>query len=291
MDDRKSSSSFDWDDARIFLAAYRSGSLLGAAQALGVSHSTVRRRLAGLEQRIATKLFEATSEGLVPTDAAEVAFVAAERIETAALAFGAQLGGEARDIVGNLVVTTVDGLAAFVAPIIANYQRANPEVALTLNTENRMVDLLRREADVALRLSNNPDERLFGRRVGTVSYAPFAARRLVKRHGTEIDKLPWILWDEAAGAVETERWYAQRAKGRPPIARITNAVALLALAEAGIGGALLPLPMAQQTKLVQIGEPVKGFDTALWCLCNYDLRHSERIRRFMEQVVEHGVVV
>ena len=78
---------FNWDDARIFLAAYRRGSLMGAGEALGISHSTVRRRLAGLEAALGVTLFTPTADGLVPTDAAKTAFDVAESIETATTHF------------------------------------------------------------------------------------------------------------------------------------------------------------------------------------------------------------
>ena len=94
---------------------------------------------------------------------------------------------------------------------------------------------------------------------------------------------------EASRAIGAETWYADHAPGREPVARITNAVALMALVNAGVGGALLPVPLARQTELVQLAGPVDGFDTDLWCLCHNDLRHSERVRRFMDAVVDYGL--
>lgn len=291
MDDRNSTSEFDWDDARVFLAAYRETSLLGAAKILGVSHSTVRRRLAGLEKSIGTSLFSATSDGLIPTDAAEAAYSVAEQVEAAAAAFGGRLTGDARELEGSLVLTTLDGLSEFVAPIITRFVQSYPKIEITLNTENRKLDLARREADVALRLTDTPDERLFGRRVGKVRYAAFAAPDLVERHGTAISELPWILWSEASGAVGTEAWYAEQSGGKTPVARITNAMALISLIKAGVGGGVLPLPMVHQANLIQLSEPIASFATDLWCLCHNDLRHSERVRKFMDHVVDGAVEI
>lgn len=285
---QNSTPKLDWDDARIFLAAYRAGSLMGAAQALGVSHSTIRRRLTGLERTIGAKLFTPTSEGLVPTDAAEVALGAAETIETSVLSFADRLSGNARDLRGSLIVTTVDGLAEIIAPSLTLYAEQYPNVAITFNTSNRFLDLARREADVAVRLTNTPDDRLFGRKIGEIMYAPFATRELVEAHGKDVAKIPWILWDRAAGAVGTESWYHQWSGGREPVARVTNAMALLSLARTGLGGAVLPVPLAMKTGLVALEAPLEGLATDLWCLCPMDLRRSERVRTFMDLLVSQG---
>ena len=241
-----------------------------------------------LETALEMKLFTATSEGLVAADGAEAAFAAAEHIEAAVASFSSQMTGDARALQGSLVVTTVDGLAEYLAPIIAQYADRHPRVAITLNTENRFLDLSRREADVAVRLTNSPDERLFGRRVGAVDYAPCASPVLVERYGTSVPDLPWILWDQAAGAVGSERWYSERAN-RPPVARVTNAMGLLSLARAGLGGALLPIPLAVSAGLIVLSKPIKEFRTSLWCLCHQDLRHSQRVRQFMDEVIMHGI--
>ena len=275
----------------MFLAAYRAGSLMGAAEALGISHSTVRRRLANLEAAMGTKLFTATPEGLVAADGADAAFAAAERIEDAVASFSHRLIGESRELRGSLIVTTVDGLAEHLAPIITRYAEQHPLVAVTLNAENRYLDLSRREADVAVRLTNTPDEHLFGRKVGAVDYAPCAAPALVERYGPRVAELPWILWDETARAVGAERWYAQNGGGRPPVARVTNAMTLMSLARAGLGGALLPVPLAVSAGLVILSKPIEGFRTNLWCLCHQDLRHSQRVRHFMDHVSEYGIDV
>lgn len=122
-----------------------------------------------------------------------------------------------------------------------------------------------------------------------MDYAAFAAPTLVERFGKNAGDMPWILWDEASGAIGAETWYARCSGGRPPVVRITDAIALLALASSGVGGAVLPVPMAAQSGLIQLTDPIPTFATDLWCLCHDDLRHSDRVRRFMDQVVEVGV--
>lgn len=275
----------DWDDARFFLAILRSGSLSRAARELGCSHSTVRRRIGGLEATVGVPLFVASSEGLVATDAAREALPQAEALEHAAHAFARQLSGRSEALTGRLVITTLDVLAEWVAPSIGLFAARHPAVELELISDNRYLDLTRREADVAIRATNNPSESLFGRRVGRFDFAPFAARRLVERCGAELEALPWGLYAASAGAVLTERWY-RGWSNQPPLVRVTNGRALFALVRAGVAAALLPEMMGADPDLVRLGPVVEALGVDVWCLTHYDLRQSARVRAFMDCVAE-----
>ncbi|MGH1347803.1 MAG: LysR family transcriptional regulator [Nannocystales bacterium] len=288
MDDQESPAPFDWDDARVFLAAYRCGSSLGAAQRLSVSHSTVRRRLAGLERALNARLFTATPDGLHPTQAAEAALPAAEALERAASTFVHQLQGGSRALQGSLLVTTLHGLAGLIAPSVKRFTERYPQVALTLRCENQIKDLARQEADIAIRLVNTPDETLFGRRIGRVGFGAYAAPSLIARYGRDMTALPWILWDTRAGAEQTERWYAERSNGRAPVLRVTDVSAMLGLARNGVGGAVLPIPLVSGSGLEPVEARIAGFDTDIWCLCHRDARNSERVRAFMHEASTTG---
>lgn len=283
MTDKKTTVQFDWDDARFFLAAYRAGSLLGAAKVLGVSHSTVKRRIEGLERSLGVRLFAPTGEGLVPTDAARSALDVGEQVEQSIGLFGDRLAGASREISGSLIITAVDAMAAMMAPIFRQYAKQFPKVSLTLYTDNRPLDLSRREADVAIRITNKPDEDLFGRRVGDCEYRPFASQELVQSYGKRISDLPWILWDHSAGATGTEAWFKKTIKGGLPIIRVTNTTAMISLVRESVGAAVLPEPCGLAAGLTPIGAPIEGFRTGIWCLCHQDLRYSERVRRFMDE--------
>lgn len=276
-----SSARFPWDDARYFLAAYRAGSLLQAAKALGVSHSTVRRRLSGLERSLGVKLFTPTGEGLLPTDAAHTAFVLAERIEETVAGFGDRLLGETRELTGSLIISTVDAMAGLLGPVVTAFCDRNPKVTVVLNTDNRPLDLGRREADIAVRITNEPDEDLFGRKIGAVEYGPFASPALIDRCGSAFDDLPWILYDHSAEATQTEAWFIKNVRPAAPPIRVTHTSSMLALASAGVGAAVLPERCGQAAGLTSIGDTIAGFRTDVWCLCHRDLRMSDRVRSFM----------
>lgn len=276
----------NWDDARFFLTALRAGSLSAAAKELGCSHSTVRRRIQGLEHSLGTELFVAASDGLVATDAALGALPHAEAIEAAALAFGRQLTGRSDALTGRITVTTIDVLVEWLAPALDLYRGAHPGVAVELITDNSRLDLARREADVAIRATSRPPEALFGRKVGRFENAPFAAATLAEAYVGRESEIPWVLFTKASGAKLTERWYAEWSGGRDPVVRVTNAGAMLALVRAGLGGALMPVSLASAKRLVQLGPALPELGSDIWCLTHYDLRQSARVREFMRCVSE-----
>ncbi len=210
----------------------------------------------------------------------------AEQVEQATTRFRDRLVGESREVSGALIVTAVDGMAGMLAPVIKGYTERYPKVALKLNTNNRVLDLRRREVDVAVRVTNHPDEDLFGRRVGAVEYRPFASEALVKSCGRKLIKFPWILWDQAVGATGTESWFQEHMIGREPLVRVTHTTSMLALAQAGVGAAVLPEPVGRAAGLSPIGKRIQKFRTGIWCLCHQDLRHSERVRGFMEEAAK-----
>lgn len=286
MTAEKSTYRIDWDDARFFLAALRAGSYLGAARRLGVSHSTVKRRLQGLEDALDAKLFTATGDGVSPTDAALAALDAAEEIEQSVFRFGDRLLGESRELSGTLIVTTVDGMTGMLARTIRAYRKRHPKVGLVLSTNNRPLDLRRREADVAIRITNTPEENLFGRKVSECEYRPFASKTLIRRLGERYSELPWVMWDHSAGATETEAWFKKNVAGGNPAVRVTNITSMITLAAEDVGAAILPEFCGYEAGLAPIGEPIKGFQTDIWCLCHQDLRHSERARAFMEEAAK-----
>lgn len=276
----------DWEDARYFLAVARSGSLSGAARALGCSHSTVRRRLNGLEEALGATLFVSSAEGLALTDAAREAVTLAESLESVALELERRLAGEGRVDAGRLVVSTVDVLADAIAPSIAQFRASYPGVELVLISDNRPLDLSRREADVAVRVGDPRDSSLFGRRVGRFEWAPFANPTLAARYENRLTECPWIGWEESAGATATEAWYRSLAPSKKPAVRVSNGAALITLVRAGIGFALLPTTLGRNHGLVQMAPEIDDFATAIWCLTHFDLRHSARVRAFMRALAE-----
>ena len=157
---------FGWDDLRYFLEVSRRGRLVGAAQRLGVDHTTVSRRIANLEQSLNTQLFDRTPSGYTLTEAGTRLIDHAERAEQAMQGASSVLTGDAGTLTGQIRIGAPDGCANFVLPrVFADLSKANPDLDLQIVALPRVVNLSRREADMAITVSPPTASRLSFQRI------------------------------------------------------------------------------------------------------------------------------
>src|SRR5436190_1914850 len=155
---------FAWDDLRLVLAVERSRNLAAAAAAIGVNHSTMFRRLTALEKELGSKLFERLATGYRATESGRRLLEAAERMETEALALDRDLTGRDTRLTGQLRVTCSETLAyRILLGEMARFRRDYPGITVDLIVDNRVIDLSRREADVALRATRPAQRDPIGR--------------------------------------------------------------------------------------------------------------------------------
>ena len=167
---------FEWSDLRPFLAVARAGSLSAAARALGVNHSTVFRRIAALESALDVRLFDRLPNGYCLTAAGEEMLARAERVEAEVLGIDRRIAGQDVRPQGSVRVSTADTIAYGLLPRhLMSFREANPGITVELAVESRFVNLTRREADVALRPSRDPDGDMVGRRVSDIAFAVYGA--------------------------------------------------------------------------------------------------------------------
>jgi molybdate transport repressor ModE-like protein len=163
-----------WDDLRTILAIARAGSLSGAARELKVSHATVFRRLGHIEERLGVKLFERGRGGYAPSPAGEEIADAATRIEAEVIGVERRVIGRDLRPAGTVRVATTDTLLiGLLSPVFAAFREAYPDIALEVSVSNAVVNLSRREADVAIRPTTAPPEHLIGRRLVTIEQAVY----------------------------------------------------------------------------------------------------------------------
>lgn len=279
-----------WDDLRYALAVARTRTLSGAAGALGVSHTTVGRRLRALEERLRVRLFDATPDGFTLTPAGEDLVAVAERMETETLSLEGRVLGRDERLTGALRVSAMELVFRIFRHSFVSFAERFPGVALTVTTSDDEVSLSRREADVVLRLSNKPPEQLVGRRVGRLQFAAYAARSLVERLGEDapLGAYPWIHWDERLNAGWLDAWLAQHAPGASVALRVdVSAAAMHELISAGAGVQFLACVEGDaDPSLMRLGplEPFARRD--LWVLTLPELRDTPRIRAFTDHMAE-----
>jgi DNA-binding transcriptional LysR family regulator len=277
-------------DLPLVLALARSRTLAGAAEALDVDLSTVFRRLNELERRLSVRLFERGKRGYALTEAGERASAAAERVETELLALDREISGRDQQLKGTLRVTASETLSHAVLPtLFARFRAAHPRIELVLSIDNRMLDLSRREADVALRVRRPTDPNLFGRRLTGIAWAFYGhadERVPLKRSGASFNfaRHSLIGWDEPASIVASE-WLAAHAPADRIAYRSNSLVNQLMAVRAGVGIALLPVYLAEGDSGVRrISGVLPDLASELWIVTHQDLKHTARIRAFLSVI-------
>lgn len=279
----------DWDALQVVLAIARSGTLSGAGIALGVTHTTVGRRLARLEQHLGVRLFDRLPDGFAVTDAGLELVEVAKTVEAQLHRVESSVRGQDAQLAGTLRVSTLDFLFEAFVDVFASFQATYPGIELTVTTTESEVSLFRREADVAFRLTNSPPETVVGRKVGAVRFAMYGHVDLVES-SCDLNELPWLHWDER---LEPQaRWMdgfrssvAERAATSVRLGEST----LLRRAALRAGMGVHPLPCFEGDRypeLVQIGPLLSDFDRQLWLLTLPALRDTRRVRAFITHFAE-----
>lgn len=279
-----------WEDLRTVLAVARAGSLAGAARALEVRHSTVFRRIAGVERRLGVKLFERARSGWEANAEGEAVAASAALMEEAALAAERRVHGADERLTGAIRIATNELLAGFLLPRpIAQFLAAHSGIEIELDIANRNVDLTRREADFAVRTSAAPLDSLVGREVGQICYAAYAAPKLLPRDcpAPSLEQLPWLGFDERVAHLEIARWFADNLPGVRARLRLDSLSAMLRLAAEGVGAVVLPVfAGASEPRLVRITPVIPKQRVGIWLLNHPDMRSNARVRALAQHLAQ-----
>ncbi|MFD1625545.1 LysR family transcriptional regulator [Azospirillum griseum] len=275
----------DWDDVRYFLAVARQGSLSAAARQLGVNHSTVLRRIAGLEGAMGVRLFDKLPRGYVLTAAGEEMHRTALAMEETLAAASLRLSGRDAQIDGTLRVTTVDIIALHVLPRhLAAFRQRHPGIRVDVTIAEASLSLTRREADIAIRLIGQPPDTLVGRVVSGLAFAPYAAAPLAERHGdAPLSAAAWASVDESFDHTSMARWMKATIPAERIAYRVNSVAALVEGVRAGLGFGLLPCALADRMPdLRRVGPAVEDSGIKMWLLTHRDLRMMGRVRAFLD---------
>jgi DNA-binding transcriptional LysR family regulator len=244
-----------WDDVRIFLALCRARTVTKAAAALRVDGSTVSRRLAALEETLSTTLFERGRDGITATPAAEDLMPVAEEIEEAMARFASEAEALERVASGLVRIACPPDVAeVVVAPLVSRLHSKHPALRVEIDPGETVLDLTRREADIALRTVRPVRGDLVVTRLLTLRWVLLAGPQLARSLGTLrswVDA-PWIGWGERLSSIAPARWLAVHAPDVEPVVRCDSLMLQLALLRKGAGVALAPEPSAQHYGLVPV---------------------------------------
>ena len=281
----------DWNDLRYVKAIADTGNVADAANYLKVHQSTVFRRLNTLEKNLGARLFERLPNGYIMTMAGEDFCQAAERIEADLLALNRRISGQDMRPSGTIRVTMADGLlVGLIAPCLAEFRRAYPEIELEVLISKEMLNLTKRDADLAIRTTRQPLETLVGRRVSSVAMAVYGSKKYLKTHPnlSNLNKHDWIGFDETVLDSATARWLKQTIPEVKFQCRFNSCLGILAAVKGNMGLALLSCYLGDKDPdLVRVSSPIPELEKQLWILTHEDLRYVTRIRTFIDFVASY----
>lgn len=246
----------DWNQVRVFLAVARAGRLPGAAARLGMTVSTVSRRLDRLEAELGLHLFDRGHDGTTPTAVAEGMLPAAEEMERALAGFAAAADAVESTAEGVVRLSTPPGLAdAFVAPLLERFRRSFPRVVLELDASVGYADLTRREADIAIRGARPRSGDLIAQRLIETQAAPLTSPEYAAELGPleRLSDARWITWGPELMHIPTGRWLGTYVGEGPQVAlRTSHFASQLRAAAGGLGVALAAAPFQRVHRLVPV---------------------------------------
>lgn len=285
-------SPIDWDDLRYALAVADAGSLVGAARSLGVQHSTVLRRLDALERRLGTRLFDRHRQGYTPTEAGELLAEQARRMQPAIDDMARRIVGRDLQLTGVVRLNTSYIAMLYLLPDpLAAFARAHPGIEVEVVEAMALVDLSRRDADVAMRISTQVPQHLVGRQLGTVRFRIYARRGQAglpqRPQPVEqlIEQAPWIGFERDASGTFFERWMRNHVPPERIRMRVDLFHSMTVMLRTGLGVGLLPTFVgAQEPALVAVSDDIEEIATPVWLLTHPDLRRTARVRVFMQHV-------
>jgi DNA-binding transcriptional LysR family regulator len=283
----------DWHLFRSFLAVIREGSLSGAARALDTTQPTVGRQIGALEKSLGVSLFIRSLDGLAPTDAALRLVGAAETMAAAAEAAQRAASGDSDALRGTVRITASEVIGGEVLPsILARFHDGHPQVALELVLTNRNEDLLRGEADIAVRMVKPTQDALIAKRIGTVDIGLYAHRRYSKMRQmpTRMEELRLhaLIGFDRDPAPARALAQAGVALRRDDLAfRCDSDHAQLAALRAGFGIGVCQIGIARRDKrLAPVLHTQLMFSLEMWLVMHRDLRNSRRIRLLFDHLAE-----
>jgi len=273
----------DWNDLRYVLETVRRGSITAAAHALGVNHTTVARRISAAETALGTRLFDRLPSGYVPTEAGNDAMRIAVEMERASADLERQVGARDTELSGPLRVTAPQLLIERVlGDILRDFGARHPEINITLVATNEILNLNQRDADVALRICENPPETLVGRRIAEQRAAVYATEGFLARDGGGAAPLNWIRFASWPGPPEAVR--AVRPNLVPKLT-VDDMMAAIAAVRSGIGATRMTCFLGEtDPMMIRVPDLPTMPYAPLWVLTHVDLRHVPRIRAFTDFV-------
>jgi DNA-binding transcriptional LysR family regulator len=280
-----------WELYRSFLAVVREQSLSGAARVLGLTQPTVGRHVSGLESALGLALFTRSPSGLQATESARALLPHAEAMASAAEALQRAATGEAAEDSGVVRITASEMIGSEVLPAaLSAFRERHPRVIVELVLSNRSEDLLRREADIAVRMVRPTQSALLARKVGVIHLGLHAHPRYLKAHGSprtlsELEQHPLIGFDKQPSVRRLDKLGMSVSRELFSL-RCDSDLGQYALLRAGAGIGFCQVGLAKRDGLVPVLPGKVGFELDTWLAMHRDLKAVRRTRSMFDHLVD-----
>jgi DNA-binding transcriptional LysR family regulator len=281
-----------WDLVHVFLTVMRQGSLSAAARHLNFSQPTVRRQIESLEAELGTRLFTRSLTGLIPTDVGAALLAQAEAAEAAMGAFQRSASDPAKADEGIVRITCSDVFGVeILPPILAQLMEKHPRLAIELVLSNHTDDLLKREADIAVRLTAPKQAALIAKKVAPVEIGLFASKRFLQKNPhpktyRDLITSGRFIGDDRRDLISRGFATAKLQAPQHLVLRTDSDLAQLAALRSGVGIGVCQTKIAKAAGLVRV-LPDIALHLDCWIVMHEELRTMKRIRLAFDHLVKH----
>ena len=276
-----------WDDLKTVMHLVRGGSLATAADALGVSYTTVARRVKRAEEDLGVQLFDRLADGYQATEAGEVVARKAAAMETEEMDLLRNLVGSEQVVSGHLTITAPQLLCtSHLIPVFKAFNERYPDVELHARSDSALLDLNRREADLAIRVSDAPGDSLTGRVLARQDSLAYGSKEWADRIASNANTpVQWIVPERIPPAFKK---YVPEFPTENIVLRSDDLTTMMEAARAGMGIVMLPRFMGTSIAdlhALPICEPIPFPD--VWAVAHRDIWRSARVAAFREILIPH----
>ena len=278
----------DWNDYLYFLKVADCASLKAAARELGVNHSTVFRRINGLEEKLKVQLFERLPIGYKLTKAGADIIERVQRMDEQMHAIGRIVQGQEVALSGVLKLSTTDTIGYFwLPPFIRRFKELYPEITIDIDIKTRYTNLSKREADIVIPAVNRQPDAMVGKRLAPIYFKLYGSRQYIEQYGrpkdtTDFPGHRFLLPNDTLAGLPANKWLRQLITEHCISVCSDKLTGLYQLAKQHLGLTILPHYLGQSDPdLVEVLELPEHCHHHIWILTHPDLRYTARIDAFM----------
>lgn len=283
----------NWDELRTAYQVARLGTVSGAAEVLGVHHATVIRHIDALESRLGVKLFQRHARGYTATEAGRDLLTVAQAADEQFVQLANRIKGHGETVQGELIVTSIAGIADLLVPVLADFQAQQPQLVVRFLTDMRLFRLDYGEAHVAIRAGAAPEEPdNVVQPLVRIKTGLYAARSYAEKHGlpaSEAD-LPahrFIIADSEAARAPFYRWLREQVPDSALTFRTGEPQAMEQALRHGAGiGFLSAFRAHGDESLVEVMPPRPEWESPLWLVTHVDLHRTRKVQAFLAHLKE-----